>query len=138
MTFGQVVLVMRVFDGPTWDQSTCRGQSLAVTNSIIEPPGPPDATTGLTPFHVNCLPDPPWPRPSINLVQNGSFEDPSLAPWLVEGMQGGGIPPGHVAYHQAEGHLTAYEQVSFPPGAKKADYCMPCQLVAARVAHRLQ
>ena len=45
---------------------------------------------------------------------------------------------GHVAYHQAEGHLTAYEQVSFPPGKKKADYCLPCQLVAARAARRLQ
>jgi hypothetical protein len=45
---------------------------------------------------------------------------------------------GHVAYHQAEGHLTAYEQVSFPPGVNKADYCLPCQLVAARAARRLQ
>ncbi|MHB8899923.1 MAG: hypothetical protein ACYC6Y_14345 [Thermoguttaceae bacterium] len=33
---------------------------------------------------------------------------------------------GHVAYHQAEGHLTAYEQVAFPPGRKRADYCLPC------------
>jgi hypothetical protein len=45
---------------------------------------------------------------------------------------------GHIAYHQAEGHLTAYEQVSFPPGRKKADYCLPCQLVAARAARLLQ
>jgi hypothetical protein len=45
---------------------------------------------------------------------------------------------GHVAYHQAEGHLTAYEQVSFPPGKKRADYCLPCQLVAARAARLLQ
>jgi len=45
---------------------------------------------------------------------------------------------GHVAYHQAEGHLTAYEQVSFPPGRKRADYCLPCQLVAARAARLLQ
>jgi hypothetical protein len=45
---------------------------------------------------------------------------------------------GHVAYHQAEGHLTAYEQVSFPPGRKMADYCLPCQLVAARAARLLQ
>jgi hypothetical protein len=45
---------------------------------------------------------------------------------------------GHVAYHQAEGHLTAYEQVSFPPGQQKADYCLPCQLVAARAARQLQ
>ena len=45
---------------------------------------------------------------------------------------------GHVAYHQAEGHLTAYEQVSFPPGRARADYCLPCQLVAARAARLLQ
>jgi hypothetical protein len=45
---------------------------------------------------------------------------------------------GHVAYHQAEGHLTAYEQVSFPPGQPQADYCLPCQLVAARAARVLQ
>jgi hypothetical protein len=44
---------------------------------------------------------------------------------------------GHVAYHQAAGHLTAYEQVSFPPGQKKAAYCLPCQLVAARAARLL-
>jgi hypothetical protein len=44
---------------------------------------------------------------------------------------------GHILFHQAEGHLTAYEQVSFPPGFKKADYCLPCQLVAVRAAHRL-
>lgn len=44
---------------------------------------------------------------------------------------------GHVAYHQAEGHLTAYEQVSFPPGKRVADYCLPCQLVAARAARLL-
>ena len=39
---------------------------------------------------------------------------------------------GHIVYHQAEGHLTAYEQVSFPPGRAKAAYCLPAQLVAAR------
>ncbi len=45
---------------------------------------------------------------------------------------------GHVAYHQAEGHLTAYEQVSLPPGKREADYCLPCQLVAARAVRLLQ
>ena len=45
---------------------------------------------------------------------------------------------GHVAYHQAEGHLTAYEQVTFPAGREKAPYCLPCQLVAARAARWLQ
>jgi len=44
---------------------------------------------------------------------------------------------GHVAYHQAQGHLTAYEQVTFPPGRSAADYCLPCQLVAARAARLL-
>lgn len=44
---------------------------------------------------------------------------------------------GHVAYHQAEDHLTAYEQVTFPPGRQAADYCLPCQLVAARAARLL-
>jgi len=44
---------------------------------------------------------------------------------------------GHIAYHQAEGHQTAYEQVSFPPGKKVANYCLPCQLVAARAARLL-
>lgn len=44
---------------------------------------------------------------------------------------------GHILYHQAESHLTAYEQVTLPPGRKVADYCLPCQLVAARAARRL-
>ncbi len=44
---------------------------------------------------------------------------------------------GHVSYHQAEGHLTAYEQVTFPPGREQAAYCLPCQLVAARAARPL-
>ena len=49
---------------------------------------------------------------------------------------------GHICYHQAEGHLTAYEQVTLPSprpgsgqaGKKVADYCLPCQLVAVRAA----
>ncbi len=41
---------------------------------------------------------------------------------------------GHIAYHQATDHLTAYEQMTFPPGKEKAPYCLPCQLVAARAA----
>ena len=44
---------------------------------------------------------------------------------------------GHVTYHQAEGHLTAYEQVTFPPGRERAAYCLPCQLVPARAARLL-
>lgn len=44
---------------------------------------------------------------------------------------------GHVCVHQAAGHLTAYEQVSLPPGGRVADHCLPCQLVAARATPRL-
>lgn len=44
---------------------------------------------------------------------------------------------GHVAYHQAREHLTAYEQVTFPPGRPRAAHCLPCQLVTARAARRL-
>lgn len=44
---------------------------------------------------------------------------------------------GHICFHQAEGHLTAYEQVSLPPGRKVADYCLPSQLVAVRAARKL-
>lgn len=42
---------------------------------------------------------------------------------------------GHVAYHQCAEHLTSYEQFNFPGdpgGSKRADYCLPAQLVAAR------
>lgn len=44
---------------------------------------------------------------------------------------------GHLYYHQAQDHLTAYEQVTFPPGRKVAEYCLPCQLIAARAIRRL-
>ena len=44
---------------------------------------------------------------------------------------------GHVTYHQADGHLTAYEQMSFPPGREVAPFCLPCQLAAARAARLL-
>ena len=44
---------------------------------------------------------------------------------------------GHVAYNQAEGHLTAYEQITFPPGREVWPYCLPCQLTAARAARLL-
>jgi hypothetical protein len=45
---------------------------------------------------------------------------------------------GHVCYHQAAGHLTAYEQVTLPPSREMlAPYCLPCQLVATRAARLL-
>jgi hypothetical protein len=47
---------------------------------------------------------------------------------------------GHIAYHQCEGHLTAYEQFNYPgdpKGSKVADYCLPAQLVAPRAGRLL-
>lgn len=67
-----------------------------------------------------------WPLMEYmeGLLQLGMFRDFRLCLW------------GHICYHQAEGHLTAYEQVSLPPGCKMADYCLPCQLVAVRAIGR--
>ena len=73
------------------------------------------------------------------------LDDWPLAEWL-EGLWNLGLYDdfllclwGHIFYHQAQGHLTAYEQVTFPPGRqyKEAAYCLPCQLVAVRAARHL-
>jgi len=59
------------------------------------------------------------------LWQLGRYDDFRLSLW------------GHIYYSQAEGHLTAYEGVSLPPGRKVSPYCLPCQLVAVRAAAKL-
>ncbi|MBC8871694.1 MAG: hypothetical protein H8E44_19885 [Planctomycetes bacterium] len=59
------------------------------------------------------------------LWQLGRYDDFRLSLW------------GHIYYSQAEGHLTAYEGVHFPPGRKASPYCLPCQLVAVRAAAKL-
>jgi hypothetical protein len=45
---------------------------------------------------------------------------------------------GHLFYHQAEGHLTAYEQVTLPPGRMVQPYCLPSQLIVPRAAIMLR
>jgi hypothetical protein len=79
---------------------------------------------GMTRF-MDHLDDWPLMEYLEGLWQLGMYDDYRLSLW------------GHICYHQAQGHLTAYEQVTMPPGCKVADYCLPCQLVAARAAHRL-
>ncbi len=59
------------------------------------------------------------------LWQNRRFDDFRLSLW------------GHIYYHQAEDHLTAYEVVHMPPGRQSTPYCLPCQLVAVRAAAKL-
>ena len=44
---------------------------------------------------------------------------------------------GHIFFHQAEDHLTAYEVISMPPGRSSTPYCLPCQLSAVRGAAKL-
>jgi hypothetical protein len=79
---------------------------------------------GMTRF-MDHLDDWPLMEYLEGLWQLGMYDDYRLSLW------------GHICYHQAKGHLTAYEQVTMPPGHKVADYCLPCQLVAVRAAHRL-
>ena len=59
------------------------------------------------------------------LWQKGRYDDFKLSLW------------GHIYYHQAEEHLTAYEVVRLPPGRQVTPYCLPCQLVAVRAAAKL-
>lgn len=59
------------------------------------------------------------------LWQHRRYDDFRLSLW------------GHIHYHQAEGHLTAYEVVHMPPGRQSTPYCLPCQLVAVRAAAKL-
>ena len=59
------------------------------------------------------------------LWETGRREDFRLSLW------------GHIYYHQAEGHLTAYEVVHLPPGRHSTPYCLPCQLVGVRAAAKL-
>ena len=79
---------------------------------------------GMTRF-ANHLDDWPLMDHLDGLWALGRREDYRLCLW------------GHICHHQAEGHLTAYEQVTLPPGRKAADFCLPCQLVAVRAARRL-
>jgi len=76
---------------------------------------------GVTRFE-NHLDD--WPLMDYmeGLLQLGRTADFHLSLW------------GHIFFHQAEGHMTAYEQVSVPPGQRICAYCLPCQLVAVRAA----
>jgi len=79
---------------------------------------------GMTRFE-DCLDDWPLMNHLEGLWALGRRDDYRLCLW------------GHICHHQAEGHLTAYEAVTFPPGQKVSDYCLPCQLVAVRAARRL-
>lgn len=80
---------------------------------------------GTTRIHRGRLDDWPLCNWLDGLWEMGYREDFMLSLW------------GHIFYHHAEGHLTAYEGVTMPPGRQTAPYCLPAQLVAVRAAARL-
>ena len=51
-------VVMRVFDGPNWESSVCRGESASISLVPSNPLGNPRALSGLRSFQVNCVPEP--------------------------------------------------------------------------------
>jgi hypothetical protein len=55
----QATILMRAFNGPTWEFSSCRGESNPITIRLGGGGGQPPATLiGLQPFQVNCVPEP--------------------------------------------------------------------------------
>lgn len=80
---------------------------------------------GMTRLNKTRLDDWPLHHWLDGLWQHARYQDFQLSLW------------GHIFYHQAEDHLTAYESVHMPPGRQSAPYCLPCQLVAVRAAARL-
>ncbi len=68
-----------------------------------------------------------WPLAEYleGLWKLGMYEQHRLSVW------------GHLLVHQDATHMTAYEQVSLPPGEVVAAYCLPAQLVVVRAAGRL-
>ena len=49
---------IRVFDGPSWDSSICRGQSTPFL-SLVGPVAAPGFLVGLEPFAIECIAEPP-------------------------------------------------------------------------------
>jgi len=80
---------------------------------------------GMTRLYKDRLDDWPLYHWLDALWRRGMKEDFRLSLW------------GHIFFHQAEGHLTAYEVVAMPPGKQDTPYCLPCQLVAVRAAAKL-
>jgi hypothetical protein len=57
----RATLVMRVFDGSSWENATCRGESNPITIQLLGSIGtglPIANLVGLQPFQVDCVPEP--------------------------------------------------------------------------------
>ncbi|MDA0748601.1 MAG: hypothetical protein O2954_18945 [bacterium] len=80
---------------------------------------------GMTRFNKGRLDDWPLYNWLDTLWKLGRYDEFRLSLW------------GHIYYHQAEDHLTAYEVVTLPPGRQAAPYCLPCQLVSVRAVAKL-
>lgn len=51
-------VVMRAFDGDSWETSLCRGESGPITITLTGGLGTDAPLEGLEPFSVNCIPEP--------------------------------------------------------------------------------
>jgi hypothetical protein len=51
-------LVVRVYEGPNWENSICRGESFPIIVELSGGALPPVYLEGLQPFQVNCVPEP--------------------------------------------------------------------------------
>jgi hypothetical protein len=51
-------LQIRVFNGPDWQQSTCRGASIPIAVGLTGGTQVPAPMVGLEPFQVDCVPEP--------------------------------------------------------------------------------
>ena len=54
----RATVMMRAFNGATWDTSSCRAQSQPIDVLTGFAGGPPAYLTGLQPFSVDCIPEP--------------------------------------------------------------------------------
>jgi hypothetical protein len=54
----QATLVMRAFNGSTWEESSCGGESSPITIILGGGSALPATLDGLQPFQVDCIPEP--------------------------------------------------------------------------------
>jgi hypothetical protein len=55
---GEATIIMRAYNGATWESSSCRGESQPITILLSGGMEPTSELTGLQGFQVNCVPEP--------------------------------------------------------------------------------
>ncbi|MBL9138700.1 MAG: hypothetical protein JNK85_22715 [Verrucomicrobiales bacterium] len=54
----KATVIMRAYNGPDWESSTCRGESAPIDVFVYLGAGRAGELNGLQPFSVNCVPEP--------------------------------------------------------------------------------